>query len=114
MLTDNQFLRYQRQVALPELGEIGQQRLFQSHVLIIGCGGLGSAAALYLAGAGVGRLVLVDDDNVEASNLHSRSLTVVTILTVVRSMPFLASCPSLILMFSCVVSRGVWKRRSLA
>ena len=70
MLTDEQFLRYQRHVALPEITEAGQQRLFQSHVLIIGCGGLGSAAALYLAAAGVGRLVLVDDDHVDQSNLQ--------------------------------------------
>ena len=65
MLTDKQFLRYQRQVALPEIAEIGQERLSKSHVLIIGCGGLGSAASLYLASAGVGKLVVVDDDRSE-------------------------------------------------
>lgn len=70
MLTDKQFLRYQRQVALPEIAESGQARLSESHVLIIGCGGLGSAASLYLASAGVGKLVVVDDDEVESSNLQ--------------------------------------------
>ncbi|KHT46897.1 HesA/MoeB/ThiF family protein [Vibrio sinaloensis] len=70
MLTDKQFLRYQRQIALREIAEIGQERLSQSHVLIIGCGGLGSAASLYLASAGVGKLVVVDDDEVDSSNLQ--------------------------------------------
>lgn len=70
MLTDKQFLRYQRQVALPEIAERGQERLTTSHALIIGCGGLGSAASLYLASAGVGKLVVVDDDVVDSSNLQ--------------------------------------------
>lgn len=69
MITDKQFLRYQRQISLPEIGEQGQERLLNSHVLIIGCGGLGSAVVLYLASAGVGKLVLVDDDTLETSNL---------------------------------------------
>lgn len=70
MLTDIEFVRYQRQVALAEIGESGQIKLANSHILIIGCGGLGSAASLYLAAAGVGKLVVVDDDVVELSNLH--------------------------------------------
>nr|WP_216612310.1 thiazole biosynthesis adenylyltransferase ThiF [Vibrio sp. RE86] len=70
VLTDKQFVRYQRQVALVEIGENGQERLSQSHVLIIGCGGLGSAASLYLAAAGVGKIVVVDDDDVDSSNLQ--------------------------------------------
>ena len=70
MITDKQFLRYQRQIALPEIGEHGQGQLSQSHVLIIGCGGLGSAASLYLAAAGVGKLVVIDDDEVDNSNLQ--------------------------------------------
>ncbi|HHG3266710.1 TPA: thiazole biosynthesis adenylyltransferase ThiF [Vibrio parahaemolyticus] len=70
MLTDQEFIRYQRQVSLPEIGESGQACLGQSHVLLIGCGGLGSAASLYLAAAGVGKLVVIDDDHVDSSNLQ--------------------------------------------
>ncbi|CAH1541344.1 ThiS adenylyltransferase [Vibrio rotiferianus] len=70
MLTDKQFLRYQRQIALPEIAESGQEQMSKSHVLIIGCGGLGSAASLYLAAAGIGKLVVVDDDEVDSSNLQ--------------------------------------------
>ncbi len=70
MLTDNDFIRYQRQLSLPEIGEVGQVQLSQAHVLILGCGGLGSAASLYLAAAGTGKLVIVDDDYVDSSNLQ--------------------------------------------
>ncbi|GLT19073.1 thiazole biosynthesis adenylyltransferase ThiF [Vibrio zhanjiangensis] len=70
MLTDKEFIRYQRQISLPEIGEHGQSNLARSHVLMIGCGGLGSAASLYMAAAGIGKLVIVDDDEVDASNLQ--------------------------------------------
>jgi molybdopterin/thiamine biosynthesis adenylyltransferase/rhodanese-related sulfurtransferase len=62
--------RYSRHILIPEVGVEGQLKLLQSRVLLIGAGGLGSPASLYLAAAGVGRLGIVDDDRVDASNLQ--------------------------------------------
>jgi molybdopterin/thiamine biosynthesis adenylyltransferase/rhodanese-related sulfurtransferase len=73
-LTPEQRNRYHRHVLLPEVGEAGQQRLLDSKVLLLGAGGLGSPAALYLAAAGVGTLGIVDMDVVDASNLQRQIL----------------------------------------
>lgn len=70
----SRFSRYSRQVILREVGVNGQQLLRDSSALIVGLGGLGSAAALYLAGAGLGRLVLADRDTVDLSNLQRQLL----------------------------------------
>ncbi len=69
-MDDNQLLRYSRHILLPQVGIEGQQRLRDARVLIIGMGGLGSPAAMYLAASGVGHLVIVDHDRVELSNLQ--------------------------------------------
>ncbi len=69
-MKDNQLLRFSRQIMLPAIGIEGQEKLLESRVLIVGLGGLGSPAAMYLAAAGVGELVLVDFDVVDLTNLQ--------------------------------------------
>jgi len=69
-MNDNQLLRYSRQIMLPQIDYAGQQRLLDSHALIVGLGGLGSPASMYLSAAGVGHLTLVDFDTVDLSNLQ--------------------------------------------
>jgi sulfur-carrier protein adenylyltransferase/sulfurtransferase len=69
-LEPDQRARYSRHLLIPEVGEEGQRRLLDSRILLVGAGGLGSPAALYLAAAGVGRIGIVDEDVVDASNLQ--------------------------------------------
>lgn len=69
-MEDRQLLRYSRHILLDEIGIDGQERLLAARVLIVGAGGLGSPAALYLAAAGVGHITLADGDHVDATNLQ--------------------------------------------
>ena len=69
-LSSQEYLRYTRHLQLPSIGTSGQTKLKKSHVLIVGCGGLGAAVSLYLAAAGVGNITLIDGDSVELSNLQ--------------------------------------------
>jgi len=73
-MNDDQLLRYSRQIMLPQMDVRGQQALLDARVLIIGLGGLGCPAAMYLATSGVGHLVLADDDEVDLSNLQRQVL----------------------------------------
>jgi len=73
-MTDDQLLRYSRHILLPELGIEGQEKLLGSHAVVIGAGGLGSPAALYLATAGVGHITLADGDAVDLTNLQRQIL----------------------------------------
>ncbi|MDI9336582.1 MAG: HesA/MoeB/ThiF family protein [Gammaproteobacteria bacterium] len=73
-MEDTLLLRYSRQILLPSWGLEGQQKLAQSTVLLVGCGGLGNIASAYLVAAGLGKLILIDDDQVEISNLQRQIL----------------------------------------
>ena len=74
ILSDQEVLRYNRQISLNQFDFEGQEALKHSKVLIVGLGGLGCSAAQYLTASGVGTLTLVDDDSVELSNLHRQVL----------------------------------------
>jgi adenylyltransferase/sulfurtransferase len=73
-MNDSQLLRYSRHILLTQVGVEGQEKLLASHALVVGAGGLGSPAALYLAAAGVGRITLCDADTVDLTNLQRQIL----------------------------------------
>jgi molybdopterin/thiamine biosynthesis adenylyltransferase len=73
-MNDNQLLRYSRHILLDEIGIEGQEKLLAAHALVIGAGGLGSPAAYYLASAGIGKITLVDHDDVDLTNLQRQIL----------------------------------------
>jgi len=73
-VNDDQLLRYSRHILLPEFGIEGQERLLAAHALVIGAGGLGSPAAMYLASAGTGHITLADGDSVDLTNLQRQIL----------------------------------------
>ena len=73
-LSPDRLNRFARHIVLPEVGGAGQVALGEAHIVLIGCGGIGSPALQYLAGAGIGRLTLIDDDTVEESNLQRQTV----------------------------------------
>jgi molybdopterin/thiamine biosynthesis adenylyltransferase len=70
MLTDDEMIRYSRQILLEEVGEAGQEKLRAARILLVGAGGLGVPASLYLGACGIGHLGLADGDRIESTNLH--------------------------------------------
>ena len=77
-MNDQQLLRYSRHILLPEVGIEGQEKLLAAHALVVGAGGLGSPASMYLASAGVGRITLADGDSVDLTNLQRQILHTTT------------------------------------
>ena len=73
-MTPDRLNRFARHIVLPELGGAGQERLARAHVVLVGMGGIGNPALQYLAGAGIGRLTLIDDDVVDETNLQRQTL----------------------------------------
>ena len=73
-MKDDDLIRYSRHILLPEIDYSGQKKITASHVLIIGAGGLGSPAAIYLAASGVGKITICDFDSVDLSNLQRQIL----------------------------------------
>ncbi len=73
-LAPDRLARFSRQIILPEIGGAGQVALTEAHIALIGLGGIGSPVLQYLAGAGIGRFTLIDDDGISASNLHRQTL----------------------------------------
>ena len=73
-LNNNQIKRYSRQIILKDIGPLGQKILLNSSVLVVGAGGLGSPALIYLAGIGIGNIAIIDYDNVDISNIHRQIL----------------------------------------
>ena len=73
-LTDAELERYARHIVLPQVGGLGQRRLKEARIAVIGAGGIGSAVIPALAGAGVGRLTIIDSDTVDIANLHRQPL----------------------------------------
>jgi len=73
-MNDEQLLRYSRHILLAEFGVEGQRRLADAHALLIGAGGLGCPAALYLASSGIGRMTIADPDKVDLTNLQRQVL----------------------------------------
>ena len=74
MLSDENLERYARQAIMPDIGEEGQEQLLAARVLVVGAGGLGSPAMLYLAAAGIGHITVIDPEQVELSNLNRQVL----------------------------------------
>ena len=74
-LSDEELERYARHIVLPQVGGLGQRRLKEAQVAVVGAGGIGSAAIPALAGAGIGKLTIIDSDTVELANLHRQTLS---------------------------------------
>ena len=82
--SNQQIERYSRHIILPEVGGMGQTKLLESRVLLIGAGGLGSPAGLYLAAAGIGTLGIIDQDTVDLSNLQRQVLHGIPVILVAQ------------------------------
>jgi len=101
-LSNAEIRRYSRQLILPEIGVQGQLQLSRTSVLVVGCGGLGCPAAIYMAAGGIGRIGLVDCDEVEVSNLHRQILHTETRIGMRKSASAAVACQQLNSCIECL------------
>ena len=87
-LSDAELGRYARHIVLPQVGGVGQRKIWQARVAVIGAGGIGSAVIPALAGAGIGQITIIDDDVVELGNLHRQPLYGIADVSHVRDEAF--------------------------
>ena len=111
-MNDEQLLRYSRHILLDEIGIEGQNRIISAHALIIGAGGLGSPAALYLASAGVGRITLADGESATLMMREARSANAIAGVEVEDSLPLVLSIGEHLLHFHEVSVNDLLARRA--
>ena len=107
--TKRQIDRYSRQIILKKIGVIGQKKLLKSSVLVVGAGGLGSPSAIYLAALGIGKIGIIDKDNVEISNLNRQIIFETNDVNKNKSSAAISKLKKLIQIYNLNLLTKIWQ-----